>query len=87
MFQQSCESLENIDRISEVRYRYLVENYLNRDVPAIITDAMSSWAAMNTDFFWFDNITHVRNSFLETFFLPQFNSFFANKLRFLKGLK
>lgn len=56
---QACEALETIDRLSDVRYRQLVDNYLNRDAPAIITDAMDSWTAMNTDFFWFENITHV----------------------------
>lgn len=56
---QTCEALETIDRLSDVRYRNLVDNYLSRDAPAIITDAMESWAVMNTDYFWFDNITHV----------------------------
>lgn len=56
---QTCEALETIDRLSDVRYRNLVDNYLSRDAPAIITDAMDSWAVMNTDYFWFDNITHV----------------------------
>ncbi|XP_011693798.1 PREDICTED: uncharacterized protein LOC108783363 [Cyphomyrmex costatus] len=55
----TCEALETIDRLSDVRYRNLVDNYLNRDAPAIITDAMDSWAVMNTDYFWFDNITHL----------------------------
>lgn len=56
---QTCEALETIDRLSDVRYRNLVDNYLSRDAPAIITDAMDSWTVMNTDYFWFDNITHV----------------------------
>lgn len=51
--------METIDRLTDVRYRTLVENYLKRDAPAIITDAMDSWSVMNTDYFWFDNITHV----------------------------
>ncbi|OAD57624.1 Phosphatidylinositol transfer protein alpha isoform [Eufriesea mexicana] len=55
----TCEALETIDRLSDVRYRNLVDNYLSRDAPAIITDAMDSWAVMNTDYFWFDNITHL----------------------------
>jgi len=59
IFLQTCEALETIDRLSDVRYRTLVDNYLSRDAPAIITDAMDSWAVMNTDYFWFDNITHV----------------------------
>lgn len=58
-FLQTCEALETIDRLSNVGYRQLVDNYLSRDAPAIITDAMDSWAVMNTDYFWFDNITHV----------------------------
>lgn len=62
MFLQTCEALETIDRLSDVRYRNLVDNYLSRDAPAIITDAMDSWAVMNTDYFWFDNITHVGNA-------------------------
>lgn len=61
-FLQTCEALETIDRLSDVRYRNLVDNYLSRDAPAIITDAMDSWAVMNTDYFWFDNITHVSNA-------------------------
>uniref|UniRef100_A0A0C9PHQ7 CemA protein n=1 Tax=Fopius arisanus TaxID=64838 RepID=A0A0C9PHQ7_9HYME len=57
----TCEAVETIDRLSDVHYRHLVDNYLNRDAPAIITDAMDSWGVMNTDHFWFDNITHVRH--------------------------
>ncbi|CAG5103979.1 Protein of unknown function [Cotesia congregata] len=56
---RTCESVETIDRLSDVRYRQLVDNYLSRDAPAIITDAMDTWAAINTDYFWFDNITHL----------------------------
>ncbi|XP_031782233.1 uncharacterized protein LOC103317435 [Nasonia vitripennis] len=55
----ACEALESIDRLSDVRYRQLVDNYFSRDAPAIITDAMHSWSAMNTDFFWFENITQL----------------------------
>ncbi|KAL2715235.1 hypothetical protein V1478_014933 [Vespula squamosa] len=55
----TCEALESIDRLSDVRYRSLVDNYLNRDAPAIITDAMDTWSVMNTDYFWFDNVTHL----------------------------
>lgn len=69
---QTCEALENIDRISEVRYRNLVDNYLSRDAPAIITDAMNSWAVMNTNFFWFENITHVSASVLENAFVDSY---------------
>lgn len=60
----TCEALETIDRLSDVRYRQLVDNYLSRDAPAIITDAMNSWTVMNTDYFWFDNITHVSATIL-----------------------
>lgn len=70
---QTCEALETIDRLSDVRYRTLVDNYLSRDAPAIITDAMDSWAVMNTDYFWFDNITHVGSRILSRLSLTRFS--------------
>lgn len=56
---QTCESLENVDRLGTVSYEQLLDNYLSRDAPLIIVDAMEAWPVMNTDDFWFDNITQV----------------------------
>ena len=57
---QSCEALEHVDRLGGVAYEQLLDGYLNRDAPLIVVDAMESWPVMNTDDFWFDNITQVR---------------------------
>jgi len=57
--EQSCEALEHVDRLGGVAYEQLLDGYLNRDAPLIVVDAMESWPVMNTDDFWFDNITQV----------------------------
>jgi hypothetical protein len=59
LLQQSCEALEHVDRLGGVAYEQLLDGYLNRDAPLIVVDAMESWPVMNTDDFWFDNITQV----------------------------
>nr|CAD7401285.1 unnamed protein product [Timema poppensis] len=56
---KSCEALEQVDRLGSVAYEHLLDSYLNRDAPLIVMDAMESWAVMNTDNFWFDNITQL----------------------------
>nr|CAD7461089.1 unnamed protein product [Timema tahoe] len=56
---QSCEALEQVDRLGSVAYEHLLDSYLNRDAPLIVMDAMESWPVMNTDNFWFDNITQL----------------------------
>ncbi|XP_022200561.1 uncharacterized protein LOC111057444 [Nilaparvata lugens] len=55
----SCEALEYVDRVDKVGYDSLLNNYLSRDVPLIVTDAMESWPVMNTNDFYFDNITQL----------------------------
>ncbi|XP_075218014.1 uncharacterized protein LOC142322828 [Lycorma delicatula] len=55
----SCEALEHVDRVNKVSYDYILDNYLNRDAPLIVTDAMEAWPVMNTDDFYFDNITQL----------------------------
>ncbi|XP_049766994.1 uncharacterized protein LOC126100432 [Schistocerca cancellata] len=55
----SCETLDAIDRVGGVSYEQLLDNYLSRDAPLIVVDAMDSWPVMNTDDFWFDNITQL----------------------------
>lgn len=55
----SCESLERIDRISDVTYQRLLDDYLGRDAPVIVVDAMTYWPVMNTDDFHFENITEI----------------------------
>jgi len=57
--EQSCEALEHVDRLGGVAYEQLLDGYLNRDAPLIVVDAMESWPVMNTDDFWFDDITQV----------------------------
>lgn len=55
----SCESLEKIERIGEVTFYHLVDDYLSRDTPVIVVDAMTYWPVMNTDHFYFENITQA----------------------------
>ncbi|XP_063220213.1 uncharacterized protein LOC134529747 [Bacillus rossius redtenbacheri] len=55
----SCEALEYVDRLGNVAYEQLLDGYLSRDAPLIVIDAMESWPVMNTDDFWFDNITQL----------------------------
>ncbi|XP_046385673.1 uncharacterized protein LOC124155688 [Ischnura elegans] len=55
----SCETLETVDRLGDVNYEQLLEGYLQRDAPLIVTDAMDSWPIMHTNDFWFENITQL----------------------------
>ncbi|KAG8325660.1 uncharacterized protein LOC124369317 [Homalodisca vitripennis] len=55
----SCEVLDHVDRLNKVSYDYLLDSYLNRDAPFIVTDAMDGWPVMSTDEFYFDNITQL----------------------------
>lgn len=55
-----CESLEKMDRLSNVSSWVVTEDYLKNDVPFLVTDAMDDWPVMNTEEFWFDNVTEVR---------------------------
>ncbi|XP_045118668.1 uncharacterized protein LOC123508815 [Portunus trituberculatus] len=54
-----CESLERLDRLANVSSLVVSEDYLKNDVPFIVTDAMEDWPVMNTDDFWFDNVTEM----------------------------
>ncbi|XP_014247166.1 uncharacterized protein LOC106665339 isoform X2 [Cimex lectularius] len=53
----TCEALDSITVINRINYELLLDNYFNRDIPVIITDAMDKWPVMITDEFYFDNIT------------------------------
>ncbi|XP_054280611.1 uncharacterized protein LOC128998487 [Macrosteles quadrilineatus] len=55
----SCEVLDHVDRLNKVSYNLVLDSYLNRDAPFIVTDAMDSWPVMRTDEFYFDNITQL----------------------------
>ena len=55
-----CESLERLDRLANASSLVVSEDYLKNDIPFIVTDAMADWPVMNTDDFWFDNVTEVR---------------------------
>ncbi|KAK3891775.1 hypothetical protein Pcinc_004354 [Petrolisthes cinctipes] len=54
-----CESMEKLDRLANASSKVVAEEYLKNDVPFIVTDAMEDWPVMNTNEFWFDNITEM----------------------------
>ncbi|XP_047491036.1 uncharacterized protein LOC125040521 [Penaeus chinensis] len=54
-----CESLEKMDRLSNVSSWVVTEDYLKNDIPFLVTDAMDDWPVMNTEEFWFDNVTEM----------------------------
>ncbi|CAB0017609.1 unnamed protein product, partial [Nesidiocoris tenuis] len=56
---KTCETVDSIHVLSNLDYEMLVENYLNRDIPLIVVDAMDQWPVMLTDEFYFDNITDL----------------------------
>ena len=58
-----CESLDVLDRLSNVSIQTVAEDYLKNDIPFIVVDAMADWPVMNTDDFWFDNVTEVSVSY------------------------
>ncbi|CAB0011003.1 unnamed protein product [Nesidiocoris tenuis] len=59
---KTCETVDSIHVLSNLDYEMLVENYLNRDIPLIVVDAMDQWPVMLTDEFYFDNITDVSHT-------------------------
>nr|XP_053634067.1 uncharacterized protein LOC128689707 [Cherax quadricarinatus] len=54
-----CESLDKVDRLTNVSSQVVSEDYLKNDIPFIVTDGMDDWPVMNTEQFWFDNITEM----------------------------
>ena len=46
LFIQVCENLEAIDREMNMSHALMLEDYLKRDIPVIITDSMEEWDAM-----------------------------------------
>ncbi|CAB3366359.1 Hypothetical predicted protein [Cloeon dipterum] len=55
----SCEAIDRVDRVADTSYQQLLDRFLQRDAPVIVTDAMDSWPAMRSDKLWFDNFTQV----------------------------
>lgn len=37
----------------------VIEQYIRREKPFVVTDAMTEWPIMKTDLLWFDNVTEV----------------------------
>ncbi len=58
-FSQLCESFDEIIRLSNASQSQINEEFIPREKPFIVTDAMEDWDIMTTDQFWFDNITEV----------------------------
>ncbi|ODN04667.1 hypothetical protein Ocin01_02026 [Orchesella cincta] len=54
-----CETLEGIERVGNISQAAVIEQYIKRERPFIVTDAMDDWHVMKTDQFWFDNITEI----------------------------
>ncbi|XP_071512947.1 uncharacterized protein, partial [Panulirus ornatus] len=53
-----CEVVQG-NRLSNASSDVVSEDYLKNDIPFIVTDAMDDWPIMNTERFWFDNITEM----------------------------
>ena len=45
IFFQLCEDLEKITELNNVNHTDFIENYLDLDIPVIVTDAMEDWPA------------------------------------------
>jgi len=54
-----CETIDEIQRVWNVSQSEILEDFIRKERPFIVTDAMEDWQVMNTDKFWFDNITEV----------------------------
>ncbi|XP_076043449.1 uncharacterized protein LOC143026618 [Oratosquilla oratoria] len=54
-----CESMERLDHLVNVSAVVVSEEYLKNDVPFVVVDGMDNWEVMNTDQFWFDNVTEL----------------------------
>ena len=44
---QLCENIERIERFSNMSQRSVAEDFLKRDVPFIVSDAMDDWPALS----------------------------------------
>ena len=64
MTPKVCESVEVLDVLSSVPVTVATDEYLRDDRPFLVTDAMQDWPVMNTDDFWFDNITEVTRNII-----------------------
>lgn len=45
-----------MEAVSQTR---VIEEFIKRERPFVVTDGMEDWPIMKTDQFWFDNITEV----------------------------
>ncbi|MCL4120339.1 UNVERIFIED_CONTAM: hypothetical protein GTU68_065841 [Idotea baltica] len=54
-----CVSPPSLQRLHDVTSKMIWEEYLLNDRPFIVEDGMKDWPVMNTNNFWFDNITDL----------------------------
>ena len=59
-FFQVCASLSKVKHTRDGIHK---STFLSKDYPFIVLDAIDNWPVMNTDNFWFDNITEVSLEF------------------------
>ncbi|KAF2351523.1 hypothetical protein FHG87_017719, partial [Trinorchestia longiramus] len=55
-----CENDDTLPIMADVSADVATDEFLRDDRPFVVTDAMTDWPVMNTDDFWFDNVTEVR---------------------------
>ena len=58
-FLKVCEDIGNIQVIKNVSSRYLVDQYLNQNVPVVVSDGTLDWPTFNDPNFNLKNIAHV----------------------------
>nr|XP_018915038.1 PREDICTED: uncharacterized protein LOC109042627 [Bemisia tabaci]XP_018915039.1 PREDICTED: uncharacterized protein LOC109042627 [Bemisia tabaci]XP_018915040.1 PREDICTED: uncharacterized protein LOC109042627 [Bemisia tabaci]XP_018915041.1 PREDICTED: uncharacterized protein LOC109042627 [Bemisia tabaci] len=58
----SCETVERVDHVRDTNFDFLLGNFLSRDAPVIVTDALETWptwSEIKSHRFSFENITQL----------------------------
>ncbi|XP_064620957.1 uncharacterized protein LOC135483839 [Lineus longissimus] len=76
-----CDDLKGIPRETNISHVDLMEQYMNRDLPVIITDAIDDWPAMHKF-----NVTFLEQLFLKTPGMKDYSGcYFGSNLRSVHG--
>lgn len=56
---KACEDIGPIQTVSNISTRLLIDNYINQEVPVIVTDGALDWPVVNDPDFGIDIISEV----------------------------
>lgn len=56
---QACEDIGPIQTVTNISTRLLIDNYINQEIPVIVTDGALDWPVVNDPDFKLDTISKV----------------------------